>query len=300
MTSAVSIWFSALRPKTLPLAISAIILGSSLAAYDGFFEGTIFSLALITAILLQVISNLANDYGDAETGADNEKRVGPVRVMQAGLVSKNEMKRALLISVSATSVFGVTLVYTAFKDDVIWALIFILLGISAIVAAIKYTIGKSPYGYKGYGDISVFIFFGLVGVIGTYTLFSHDPSLLLILPASICGLLSASVLNINNIRDLSSDIQVGKFTLAAKLGYKKAIIYHWILLILTEVSAIAFIILAQLPALTWLHLILVPLFIYIAKQLPNYGNGPLMNNQLGNTTLGTFAYCSLIAIGMIA
>ncbi len=298
MKSAILIWLSAIRPKTLPLAISAIIVGSSIAAYDGFFDSTIFSLALITAILLQVVSNLANDYGDAETGADNENRIGPKRVMQQGLVSKAEMKQALFISVLITFSIGVLLIYLAFQDDFILAISFLVLGISAIAAAVLYTMGKSPYGYSGYGDISVFIFFGLVGVIGSYALFSRDLYPLLILPACFCGFLSASVLNINNIRDLSSDIQVGKFTFAAQLGYKKAFIYHWLLLLLAEISAMTFIVLADLPNMTWLHLLIVPLFIYIGRQLPKYDNGQLMNEQLRNTVLGTFAYCSLITVGM--
>ena len=216
MKSAILIWLSAIRPKTLPLSISAIILGSAIAAFDGFFNVTIFSLALITATLLQIVSNLANDYGDAETGADNENRVGPKRVMQAGLVTKAQMKKALVFSILLTFSLGVTLIYYAFKDDFMMVIVFLVLGILAIAAAIMYTMGKSPYGYSGYGDISVFIFFGLVGVIGSYTLFSQEFYPLLILPACFCGFLSASVLNINNIRDLASDIKVGKFTLAAQ------------------------------------------------------------------------------------
>ncbi len=299
MKTTIYTWLSAIRPKTLPLAISSIILGSSIAAYDGFFDLTIFYLALFTAMLLQVVSNLANDYGDAETGADNEQRVGPQRVMQAGLVTKAEMKNALFISISVTVLLGVVLIYTAFKDDLMMTIVFLGLGVLAIVAAVMYTMGEHPYGYSGYGDISVFIFFGLVGVIGSYTLFSRELYFLLLLPASLCGFLSASVLNINNIRDLSSDIQVGKFTLAARLSYKKAIIYHWLLFVLAETSTIAFIVLAELPKVTWLHLLLVPLFIYIGKQLPKYDDGQLMNEQLRNTVLGTFAYCSLIAIGLV-
>lgn len=250
-------------------------------------------------MLLQVVSNLANDYGDAESGADNASRVGPIRVMQAGLVTKAGMQRALIMAISIAVILGLILIYFAFKDSLSLILIFVGIGLSSIVAAITYTMGKLPYGYSGYGDISVLVFFGLVGVIGSYTLFSLQFYPLLILPASICGLLSASVLNINNIRDLSTDIEAGKYTLAARLGYRNAIYYHWCLILTAEILTITYILQADLPLATWLHLLVFPVFIFITRELKNYKNAPLMNKQLKYTVLTTFAYCSLLAIGLL-
>ena len=297
MISNFSIWLTAIRPKTLPLASGAIILGSAIAHHDGFFNASIFILALLTAILLQIVSNLANDYGDAISGADTEERVGPKRVVQAGLVTKSAMQKALALVVTLTIISGVSLVLIAFPDDLLLVFCFILLGFSAIIAAITYTVGKSPYGYLGFGDISVFVFFGLVGVIGSYALYNTDIYWSLLLPASSCGLLAVSVLNINNLRDLKSDIKAGKYTFAARIGYKKAIVYHWIILLLAEVLILSYIYSNNLPNYTYLHLLVVPILINVAFKVKHYSDAPLMNQQLRNTSMMSFIFCGLFALG---
>ncbi len=299
MNSAVVIWLTAIRPKTLPLACAAIILGSSLASFHGFYDGSILLLSLTTALLLQIVSNLANDYGDAISGADNEQRVGPLRVMQAGLVTQQEMKKALALAVCLVVLSGVSLLYVAFAENFIFIIGFLLLGGVAIIAAITYTMGEKPYGYKGYGDISVFVFFGLVAVMGSYALYAQSVHLALLLPASCCGMLCASVLNINNLRDVYTDTEAGKNTLVVKLGVQNAIRYHWGLFLLAEVCTMAYIFTFSLPLLTWLHLIPWLILLHSARKLVHFENSALMNQQLKVTSLATFFYCLLFSVGLI-
>ncbi|WP_371377452.1 1,4-dihydroxy-2-naphthoate octaprenyltransferase [Thalassotalea aquiviva] len=299
MTNPFSVWLLAIRPKTLPLSCSAIILGTALAYYQGNFDLLIFILALVTAILLQVISNLANDFGDLKHGADNAQRVGPLRVMNAGLVSESAMKKALFIAIGLAIASGISLLVQAFANQLWLIITFIVLGSLAIVAAITYTMGDKPYGYRGLGDISVFLFFGLVGVIGSFTLYQGEFYGLLMLPASSCGLLSCSVLNINNIRDMKTDLAAGKVTLAARLGYKGARAYHWCLLGLAELFIIVFILLANMPITTWLHLLALPVLIVSTNRLKNVDDATIMNNQLKNTAIATFVFCSLFSIGLV-
>tara|TARA_B100001971_G_C18220346_1_gene556698 strand:+ start:913 stop:1557 length:645 start_codon:yes stop_codon:yes gene_type:complete len=203
---AINKWINAFRLRTLPLAFSCIIMGSGLAMADGQFNLTIFILALITTLFLQILSNLANDYGDFVKGTDNEERVGPDRTMQAGLISKSEMIRIMWVIAILCSVFGVWLIYEGTLGlDLKKSGLFAILGLSAMGAAVKYTMGKNPYGYAGMGDIFVFLFFGWLGVLGSYFLHTHTLNWELILPASSIGLFTTAVLNINNMRDHVAD-----------------------------------------------------------------------------------------------
>ena len=217
MTNTFSVWLLAARLRTLPLACSSILLGSGLAASRGAFDGTIMGLSLLTAILLQILSNLANDYGDAVSGADNGERIGPQRAVVSGLITRHQMCVAMGLTALAAVVSGLSLLVCAFGEAWQQILTFILLGGAAIVAAITYTVGKSPYGYRGFGDISVFLFFGLLGVLGSYYLFTHSLEWDLLLPATACGLLATAVLNINNVRDIETDAASGKITLAVRV-----------------------------------------------------------------------------------
>lgn len=305
MNSRFSIWLMAIRPKTLPLVIGAISLASAIAYRDGIFNLPLALLMLTTALLLQIISNLANDYGDTLSGADNETRKGPLRVMQAGFVSANQMKQALYFTVGLAVVTGATLLYIALAEQLALLLAFIGLGVLAIIAALTYTLpaGKNrlPYGYHGFGDIAVFVFFGLVAVLGSYALFAFkagaDFYLLLILPAISCGLLSTAVLNINNIRDLDTDKAAGKHTLAVKLGERNSRLYHWCLLAAAELATCVYIVIAQLPLAAWLHLVTLPVLITSARALKHRTDAKLMNKQLQKTALMSFCYCLLLAIG---
>ncbi|MGR5246825.1 MULTISPECIES: 1,4-dihydroxy-2-naphthoate polyprenyltransferase [Vibrio] len=229
MKQSLQIWLDAARPKTLPLALVSILTGSALAYSTGHFSLTIAIMAFVTATLLQILSNLANDYGDAVKGTDNDNRLGPQRAMQSGAVSASQMKKAIICNIILTAIAGLTLVFYALSS-VESILTFIGLGILAIIAAIAYTMGSKPYGYVGLGDLSVFIFFGLLGVSGTYFLHTGHIESALFLPALGCGLLAVAVLNINNMRDIENDTECGKRTMAVRLGQRRAKQYHFLLL----------------------------------------------------------------------
>lgn len=229
MKQSLRIWLDAARPKTLPLALVSILTGSVLAYSTHQFSFVVALLAFLTATLLQILSNLANDYGDAVKGTDNDNRLGPMRAIQSGAVTQKDMKLAMIINVVLTMVSGLILVMYAL-ESLQSILAFIGLGVLAIIAAIAYTVGNKPYGYVGLGDISVFIFFGLLGVAGTYFLHTGIVAPQLILPAIGCGLLAVAVLNINNMRDIENDAVCGKKTVAVRLGQKRAKQYHFFLL----------------------------------------------------------------------
>ncbi len=234
MTSSLQIWLDAARPKTLPLALVSIVTGSALAFSNttedsGSFSWFISVLALLTATLLQILSNLANDYGDAVKGTDNDQRIGPARAIQSGAVTLHAMKRAIIINIALTIIAGLVLVFSALSSIESIAS-FLLLGALAIAAAIAYTVGNQPYGYVGLGDLSVFIFFGLLGVSGTYFLHTGNIETSLLLPSIGCGLLAVAVLNINNMRDIDNDYACGKRTVAVRLGRQRAKHYHLSLL----------------------------------------------------------------------
>lgn len=232
-------WIESLRPKTLPLGVIAIVTGSALTYLTGNFKWPVALLALITAGLLQILSNLANDYGDAVKGSDTEERIGPLRGMQKGVITQADMKKALKINITAACISGLLLIIVACEkpEDAIG---FVALGLIAIVAAITYTVGKKPYGYLGLGDISVLIFFGWLSVIGTYYLQANSFNIITLLPATACGLLSVAVLNINNMRDIENDIKAGKNTLAVRLGPQGARIYHAIIIIVAILCLVFF------------------------------------------------------------
>lgn len=229
MKQSLLIWLDAARPKTLPLALVSILTGSSLAFSAGHFSLPVALLAFLTATLLQILSNLANDYGDAVKGTDNDERLGPVRAMQSGAVTPKVMKQAIALNIVLTIISGLSLVFYALSS-LESILAFIGLGVLAIIAAIAYTMGSKPYGYVGLGDISVFIFFGLLGVSGTYFLHTGNLEFGLFLPSLGCGLLAVAVLNINNMRDIENDEACGKRTVAVRLGQQKAKQYHSLLL----------------------------------------------------------------------
>ncbi|KMJ46217.1 1,4-dihydroxy-2-naphthoate polyprenyltransferase [Xenorhabdus khoisanae] len=258
--SQIQAWLESLRPKTLPLAIAAVVTGSALASWTGHFKWPVALLALLTAAILQILSNLANDYGDVAKGSDAEKRIGPMRGMQKGLITAKQMKNALKITVLLSCLSGISLIVVACNSlsDVIG---FLVLGLLAIIAAITYTVGARPYGYLGLGDISVLIFFGWLSVLGTYYLQANTFSLNTFLPATACGLLSVAVLNINNLRDIENDRQNGKNTLAVRLGGKKARYYHAALIISAMFCLITFTLQYLSSWTSWLFLLAFPLLL---------------------------------------
>lgn len=251
MKQSIQIWLDAARPKTLPLALVSILTGSVLAYSVGQFSLTIAALAFVTATLLQILSNLANDYGDAVKGTDNDDRLGPMRAIQSGAVSLRTMKQAMVINIVLTMLSGLCLVFYAL-DSLQSIVSFIALGVLAIIAAIAYTVGNKPYGYVGLGDISVFIFFGLLGVAGTFFLHTGFVETTLILPAVGCGLFAVAVLNVNNMRDIENDQACGKRTVAVRLGQAKSKQYHAVLLV-SALATFAYYLITQ-PAPIWISL----------------------------------------------
>ncbi len=251
-----STWLTAFRLNTLPLSLSTVILGSFLAAYQHQFNGVVMLVAIITTLFLQILSNLANDYGDAESGVDNPDRLGPKRGLQSGAISKESMKKAIVIFILLSLISGIYLIIEgtkgiAFSNGVI--LFFI--GIAAIIAALKYTMGENPYGYSGLGDLFVFIFFGCVGVLGTYFLHTHQLPFKEFLPAISMGCFSTGVLNLNNLRDRVNDAAYNKRTIVVKLGLQNAKYYHAILLTVGMLSAIIFTAITPASIWKWLYLI---------------------------------------------
>lgn len=239
-------WIEASRPRTLPLSLSGILVGSACALANNLWNSSVFVLALSTTILFQILSNLANDLGDTLKGADNENRVGPKRTVQSGEISVSSMKRAVAL-ISLLSLISASLLIYQSVQILSFKLILLYLGlaIACILAAITYTIGKKAYGYSGFGDIFVLIFFGIVGVLGVYPLFTNTLPLYLIYPALSIGLLSTAVLNLNNLRDHENDVLVGKRTLVVKIGFNDAKKYHYTLIFSAFVLWILFLIYTQ-------------------------------------------------------
>jgi 1,4-dihydroxy-2-naphthoate octaprenyltransferase len=253
-------WLSAFRLRTLPLSFSVIALGAFTASFDGPIDALVVLMAFLTTLFLQILSNLANDYGDSEKGTDNEERTGPPRAVQSGSISLTQMRRAVVVFSGLSLLSGIVLIYLAFgPNNMLYALLFLTLGLLAIAAAIKYTVGKNAYGYRGMGDLFVFIFFGLVGVLGTYFLLNTELNPWVLLPASGMGLLSTGVLNLNNMRDIAGDKRARKITLAVMLGLKTAKAYHLLLLF----GAVAFFFIFTATQMEgpwkWLWLITLPL-----------------------------------------
>lgn len=296
----VNSWISAARLRTLPLSISGIIAGTAIAAGEGYFNIVIFSLALGTTLGFQILSNFANDYGDGVKGTDNEDRIGPARAIQSGLITASEMKMAMIITSIATLILALLLIYTAFGcENFLYAIIFFILGVGAIIAAIKYTVGNKAYGYMGLGDLFVFLFFGLVAVFGSYFLYALELNWYVILPAASIGLLSTGVLNLNNMRDRASDAKAGKNTLVVKLGDRKARHYHYFLII----GAIFFLLIySAFTASGWNDLIYVAGFIPLVLHLNRVGKNEspvLLDPELKILALTTFAISLLFAVGLI-
>ncbi len=251
-------WVEAARLRTLPLALSSIGMGSFLAAHHAVFKWDVFLLCISTTIFLQILSNLANDYGDTLNGADSSDREGPSRLVQMGKISLSSMKNAIILFGILAFVSGITLIMIALKS---WqnVLFFLFLGLLSIAAAITYTVGKRPYGYAGLGDISVFIFFGIIAVLGTYYLHASDLPSLIWMPATSCGLLAVGVLNVNNIRDIESDKKAGKKSIPVRLGREKAVVYHYFLIGGSFLFALGYVVFDYHSPLQFIFLIIAPL-----------------------------------------
>ena len=293
-------WIHAFRLRTLPLALSSILMGSFAAdAHDGF-NWQVLVLAITTTIFLQILSNLANDYGDAVTGADNEERVGPERAIQSGAITKGEMRKAMVVFVLLSLLSGIALIYFGLQGlSLTYVAGFFALGIAAIAAAIKYTVGKNPYGYSGLGDLFVFLFFGITGVVGTYYLHTHAFSFEILLPASAMGFLSAGVLNLNNMRDRENDAKVGKRTLVVLIGAQSAKVYHTVLIVGALVVTGTYTLLNFHSLYQLLFLITVPLLAMNLKAVLTNQHPRELDPQLKKLALTTLLFSLTFGIGLI-
>lgn len=312
-------WISAARLRTLPLSISGIIVGSSMfnntiinvePSLDyqvgfgdklPFFLGTfIFWLAIATTLGLQILSNFANDYGDGVKGTDNEDRVGPMRAIQSGAISRTAMFRGIVITAMVTLILALLLIYTSFgKENFMYSVFFFLLGLTAVAAAIKYTMGTSAYGYRGLGDIFVFIFFGLVSVVGCYFLFTKNLNWFVFLPATAIGLLSTAVLNLNNMRDHDSDKKAGKHTIVVKMGITSAKKYHYLLILGAMMTMLIF---TYVTFQKYTNLLFLIAFIPLTKHLITVVKTKKAVNldpELKKVALSTFLLAILFSLGQI-
>ncbi|MBX0288815.1 1,4-dihydroxy-2-naphthoate polyprenyltransferase [Hymenobacter sp. HSC-4F20] len=307
-TSPAKAWLSAFRPRTLPLALASIMAGGFLAASHGQFRGSVVGLAALTTILLQILSNLANDYGDSQNGADSVHREGPQRAVQSGAISPQQMKKGMGVFGLLSLLSGLLLLWVALGTAGAWIFVaFFVLGLSAIWAAVNYTAGSKPYGYAGLGDLSVFIFFGLVGVCGTYFLQAYSQvevwtqalPLPVLLPAAALGCFATAVLNVNNIRDIRSDELAGKITIPVRLGPVRARRYHWLLLVLGFGCAVVYVALTYHSPWQWLFLLAAPLLIRNATQVWQRQESMQLDPLLKQMALTTLVFTLLFGVGQI-
>lgn len=311
----VKAWIAAARPRTLPLSVSGIIVGASLgftknvnplleAADAGLgwhailgpqriWEMPLFWLAILTTIGFQILSNFANDYGDGVKGTDAHRK-GEKRMVASGLISPKQMKRGMTVTAVITLFIASLLIFMAFGNDhFILAFVFFNLAIASVIAAIKYTVGNSAYGYSGFGDLFVFIFFGIVAVLGTYFLFTKTLSWDLVLPALSIGLFSTAVLNLNNMRDIENDALVGKNTLVVKMGLARAKKYHYCLLFFGMLCALLYTGLHYDSALQFFYaLAFLPLLLNVLAVARNK-EPHLLDSELKKVALSTFAFAIL-------
>ena len=303
-------WIQAARLRTLPLSVSGIIVGSMYAqAYptdnvltpSEVFNWRIFAFAILTTLGLQILSNFANDYGDGMKGTDNQDRVGPKRAIQSGVISPEAMKRAIIITATLTLISAILLIFYAFGETNIgYSLFFLVLGILAITSAIRYTVGNTAYGYRGYGDLFVFVFFGLVSTLGVNFLYSKQLNFDLFLPATAIGLLSVGVLNLNNMRDEASDRKSNKNTIVVKIGGAKAKKYHYFLIISAMVLVLVF---AAMDKFRLDQYLFILAYIPLAKHLITVFKNQepkALDPELKKLALSTFALAILLAICMIS
>ena len=302
-------WIEAARLRTLPLSVSGIIVGSMYALANPtenvltpteVFNWKLFVIAIVTTLGLQILSNFANDYGDGLKGTDNEDRVGPKRTIQSGLITPQEMKRAIVLTSVLTLLSAIYLIYLAFgAHNLGYSLFYLILGIVAIASAIRYTVGNSAYGYRGFGDVFVFVFFGLVSTLGVNFLYSKQLDAILFLPATAIGFLSVAVLNLNNMRDEASDRKSGKNTLVVKMGIENAKKYHYLLILGAMALVVLFAILSHFKFDQYLFLLaFVPLVKHINTVVKNQ-NSKLLDPELKKVALSTFALSILLALCMI-
>ena len=297
--SKVRAYITSFRLRTLPLSLSGVLLGSLLAASDGYFKTTTFVWAMLTTVALQILSNLANEVGDLTKGTDNEHRLGPIRSAQSGALSMREMVQAMIVFGVIAIITGSLLIYEAFRDLLNWKSISLFIaGGASIVAAVKYTVGKSAYGYRGLGDLFVFIFFGVVSVMGSYFAMSGVLPWICVLPAAAIGFLSSGVLNMNNIRDIENDSVCGKRTIPVILGIQGAKIYHFVITLLAVICLVLYSMLHSAGWTGYLFLLTLPLLAMHLKSV-YWGEGRALDSQLKFLSITTLLIALLLGFGQL-
>jgi len=293
----IKVWIAAARLRTLPLSVSGIVVGTAMANAKGFYDPWLFLLSVLTAIAYQVTSNFANDYGDGVKGTDGEDRIGPERALQSGALTATSLKKGILIGVVVSIVLSVGLIYLAFDlNNWGYPLLFISLGGASIWAALKYTMGDSPYGYKGLGDVFVFIFFGLIAVLGSLFLYTKNLQAIDWLPAIAMGLFCTGVLNLNNLRDRRSDALHGKNTLIVKMGFDNGKKYH-ATLILVGIFCFTFHVFSMLPwEIAALSILPFGPMIYHLEQVVATKESGKLDPQLKKLALTTFSLSLLFYV----
>ncbi len=293
-------WIAAARPRTLPLALSCILMGTFLAFSAGKFRISVALLSILTTVFLQVLSNFANDYGDAVNGKDTPLREGPSRAVQSGIISARAMLRAMALFSVLSLVSGIWLIITALQgapEGVFW--VFLGMGLACIAAAITYTAGKRPYGYAGLGDLSVLVFFGWVGVLGSFYLHTHQWDWRYLLPATSCGLFAVGVLNVNNIRDIESDRLTGKNSIPVRLGRPGAVRYHWFLLVAGMLCMTVYTMLHFRHAGQLLFVLSFPLFIRNGRAVAAGTTASELDPYLRQMAVSTLLFVLLFGLGEI-
>lgn len=293
-------WIHAARLRTLPLSVSGIIVGSGMAALLGAFDAQIFSLALLTTIGFQVLSNFANDLGDHQKGTDNAERVGPKRAIQSGQLTAVQMKIGIVVMGLIAFASALLLIYKSVENLTVKEIYaYIVLAIACIIAAITYTVGKNAYGYRGLGDLMVFLFFGLLSVVGVFMLYGEGFEWLVLFPAISIGTWSTAVLNLNNLRDVQNDAKMQKRTLVVQLGFDKGKIYH-VSLVATGLATWFFTVylLAVSSYNYYLFLALVPSLGFVAhlKKVLDTQTPESLDPELKKVALLTFFSALLFAI----
>ncbi|MEN9699456.1 MAG: 1,4-dihydroxy-2-naphthoate octaprenyltransferase [Bacteroidota bacterium] len=296
----INAWLHAARLRTLPLSLSGIIVGTGLAAALGAFDGVIFGLALLTTIGFQVLSNFANDLGDSQKGTDNAQRVGPARAIQSGQLTAAQVKKGMWVVGNLSFASAIALIVQSLPNLSQRAVLFyVILAFLCILAAITYTVGKNAYGYKGLGDLMVFLFFGLLSVIGVFLLYGEAFEWIVLFPAISIGLWSTAVLNLNNLRDIENDRHMGKHTMVVKLGFQKGKLYH-VFLISGGIATWFFVVfLLTITSLNWFFLLsLVPSlgFVKHLKKVLDEPNPAALDSELKKVALLSFFSSLLFAI----
>ena len=293
-------WIKAARLRTLPLAMSGILMGAALSFFADGFNQTVTILAIVTALFIQIFSNFANDFGDSQKGTDNQHRIGPKRTVQSGEISPEQMRFGMTIMSGLSFATGSILVFEGTKGlDLTIFLLFLAFGIAALIAAYRYTAGSNPYGYAGFGDIAVFLFFGILPVAGTYFLNTHQISPEVFLPAASIGFFSTGVLNLNNMRDIENDRNSGKNTIVVRMGSARSKVYHSWLILIGLLTSVIFVAMYGKSTVQWLFLLSFPLFLNDLIQISKITSPRKFDPFLKKLSLATLLFTVLFGLGII-